>query len=112
MAKDNWMHLEPEGTWLDPGNEDDENRGIKSMMLEILMRAYFDSVGLLGGMQASSAGRRKIMHEAAHFLHDKTECDYGTATDICIIATGTDNFIKYLRKAYKKNNPNKENIYD
>lgn len=104
MAKDDWQYYEAEGTWLDPGVEDDANRGIKSLILEILMRAYFDSVGLFGGLLLSDAGKRKVSREATLFLWDKIKSDFGTATEMSILATGTDKFIKYLREQHTKNN--------
>ncbi len=99
--KDEWKYRESGDCWINQPAED-PCRGIKDMLIAMLMRAYWDSMGNLTGISLCAKSRSALIYEACAFLFDDVTTEYGTASEICLTATGSTKFIKVLREAHQK----------
>lgn len=79
----------------------------RDLILEVIHRAFKDARGATNGAGTPTA-RLEAMLEGRDFILDGYKIEWGNvelnATELCIIATGTDKLIKDLQKALKSKN--------
>lgn len=77
------------------------------LIIDVILRAFKDARGESSGL-ATKQAKKQSEQQGKEFILDQYEIDWGsaqlTATELCIIATGSDYFIKKLQHAILTNN--------
>lgn len=81
----------------------------QKLILQIIFRAFCDSINPSRSLCNNSKKKfREAMHEGLEFINGHTEIYFGTewydSTELCILATGSDYYIRGLRKVLNGSN--------